>query len=54
MATEMLTAGVPIAVVARLLDHRRASTTLDRCAYAVPGGDAAAAATLRSIIDHGR
>ena len=51
MATEMLSAGIPIAVVARRLDHRRVSTTLDRYAYAVPGGDATAA-TLRSIIDH--
>ena len=52
MATEMLSAGIPIAVVARRLDHRRVSTTLDRYAHAVPGGDATAATTLRSIIDH--
>jgi integrase len=53
MATEMLQAGVPIAIVARRLDHRRVSTTLDRYAHAVPGGDVSAADTLRSIIDHG-
>jgi len=29
MATEMLTAGVPIAVVARLLDHRRVRADKD-------------------------
>ena len=30
MATEMLQAGGPIAVLARRLDHRRAYNTLDR------------------------
>ena len=54
MATEMLQAGVPLAAVARRLDHRRVSTTLDRYAHAVPGGDAAAATTLRSLLDHAR
>ena len=54
MATEMLQAGVPLVVVARRLDHRRVSTTLDRYAYAVPGSDATAATTLRAIIDNGR
>jgi len=29
MATEMLTAGVPLAVVARLLDHRRVRADKD-------------------------
>jgi integrase len=51
MATEMLQAGVPLAVVARRLDHRRVSTTLDRYAHAVPGGDATAACILRTVID---
>jgi integrase len=51
MATQMLQAGIPLPVVARRLDHRRASTTLDRYAHAVPGGDAQAAETLRHIIE---
>jgi integrase len=50
MATQMLDAGVPIAVVSRRLDHRRVSTTLDRYAHVVPGGDAAAAQTLWRIM----
>ena len=54
MATEMLQAGVPIVVVARRLDHRRVSTTLDRYGHVVPGGDAQAASTLRTIIDTAR
>jgi integrase len=51
MATQMLQAGVPIATVSRRLDHRRVSTTLDRYAHAVPGGDAHASAALRTIIE---
>lgn len=50
MATEMLDAGVPIVVVSRRLDHRRVSTTLDKYAHVVPGGDAPAAVTLRQIM----
>jgi integrase len=50
MATEMLHAGVPLVVVSRRLDHRRVSTTLDRYAHAVPGGDAQAAATLWQVM----
>ncbi|MGE0309540.1 MAG: tyrosine-type recombinase/integrase [Acidimicrobiia bacterium] len=50
MATEMLHAGVPLVIVSRRLDHRRVSTTLDKYAHAVPGGDAQAAATLRQIM----
>ncbi len=46
IATQMLDAGVPLPVVARRLDHRRVSTTLDRYAHAVPGRDAQAAADL--------
>jgi len=46
MATEMIDAGVPLPVVARRLDHRRTSTTLDRYAHAVPGRDALAAEAL--------
>jgi len=50
MATEMLHAGVPLVIVSRRLDHRRVSTTLDKYAHAVPGGDAQAAATLWQIM----
>jgi integrase len=46
MATQMLSAGVPIAVVAQRLSHARASTTLNVYAHAVPGGDRAAAEDL--------
>lgn len=52
MATEMLQAGVALAVVSQRLDHRRKSTTLDYYAHAVPSGDAYAADVLRSIIDN--
>jgi integrase len=50
MATQMLDAGVPLPVVSRRLDHRRMSTTLDRYAHAVPGGDALAARTLWRLV----
>ncbi|HUF99347.1 MAG TPA: site-specific integrase [Ilumatobacter sp.] len=50
MATQMLEAGVALPVVSRRVDHRRVSTTLDRYAHAVPGGDAAAAQTLWRIV----
>jgi integrase len=50
MATQMIQAGVPLPVVSRRLDHRRVSTTLDRYAHAVPGGDALAAHTLWQIV----
>jgi integrase len=50
MATEMLQAGVPLVIVSRRLDHRRVSTTLDKYAHAVPGGDAQAAATLSHVM----
>ena len=53
MATEMLHAGIPIVIVSRRLDHRRVSTTLDKYAHAVPGGDARASATLRQILTVG-
>ena len=51
MATEMLQAGVALAVVSQRLDHRRKSTTLDYYAHAVPGGDANAAEVLRELIE---
>ena len=50
IATEMLHAGIPLVVVSRRLDHRRVSTTLDKYAHTVPGGDAQASATLRQIL----
>jgi hypothetical protein len=43
----MLDAGVPIVVVSRR-EHQRVSTTLDKYAHAVPGGDACASATLHA------
>jgi integrase len=52
MATEMLHAGVPLVIVSRRLDHRRVSTTLDRYAHAVPGGDAQAASILWQIMQN--
>ena len=51
MATEMLEAGVPIVTVSRRLAHRRVSTTLDRYAHSVPGGDAEASAILRRVME---
>ncbi len=51
MATEMLHAGVPLVIVSRRRDHQRVSTTLDKYAHAVPGGDAHASATLRQIMN---
>ena len=48
MATQMLDAGVPVAVVAGRLAHARASTTLNVYAHVVPGGDRLAAEVLRS------
>jgi hypothetical protein len=44
----MLDAGIPIVVVSRRLDHQRVSTTPDKYAHAVPGGDARASATLHA------
>ena len=53
MATQMLDAGVPIAVVAGRLAHARASTTLNVYAHVVPGGDRLAAEVLRSRLTSG-
>lgn len=50
MATQMLTAGISIAVVSQRLSHSRASTTLNVYAHAIPGGDEAAAETLATIL----
>jgi integrase len=46
MATQMLDAGVPVAVVSGRLGHARASTTLNVYGHAVPGSDRRAAETL--------
>lgn len=54
MATEMFDADVPIVVVSRRLDHQRVSTTLDKYAHAVPGGDARASATLHAKLTRPR
>ncbi len=53
MATQMLDAGVPIAVVAGRLAHARAPTTLNVYAHVVPGGDPLAAEVLRSRLTSG-
>ena len=47
---DALHAHPPLVIVSRRLDHRRVSTTLDKYAHAVPGGDAQASATLRQIL----
>ncbi len=53
-ATQMLDAGVPVAVVAGRLGSRlRASTTLNVYAHVVPGGDRLAAEVLRSRLTTG-
>jgi integrase len=54
MATQMLAAGVPIAIVSQRLSHARTSTTLNVYAHAVPGGDEEAAETLAQILASGR
>ena len=54
MATELLQAGVALAVVSLRLDHQRKSTTLDYYAHAAPSGDAHAADVMRSIINEAR
>jgi hypothetical protein len=51
MATQMLHAGIPLVTVSRRLDHRRISTTLDRYAHAIPGGNAHASATLWHLLE---
>lgn len=52
MATELLQAGVALALVSQRLDHQRKSTTSDYYAHAVPSGDAHAVDVMRSIIDN--
>ena len=46
MATQMLDLGVPVTVVARRLDHRRVSTTLDFSSHVITGRDRFAAEGL--------
>jgi integrase len=53
MATQMLAAGVPIAIVAQRLCHARTSTTLNVYAHAVPGGDRVAAERIAGILHAG-
>jgi integrase len=51
MATTMLTAGVPISVVAGRLGHARAATTLNVYSHFVDAGDKVAADVLAKIMD---
>ena len=46
MATQMLDLGIPLTVVARRLDHRRVSTTLDFYSHVITGRDRFAAERL--------
>lgn len=50
MATTMLTAGVPVSVVAGRLGHARAATTLNVYSHFVEAGDQAAAETMGDIL----
>jgi integrase len=50
MATQMLSAGVPIVTVSQRLSHARVSTTLNVYAHSVPGGDRRAAEVLAAIL----
>lgn len=52
MATQMLDLGVPVTVVARRLDHRRVSTTLDFYSHVISGHDGFAAEHLARTL-HG-
>jgi integrase len=52
MATQMLDLGVPVTVVARRLDHRRVSTTLDFYSHVITGRDRFAAESLARVL-HG-
>lgn len=51
MATTMLTAGVPVSVVAGRLGHARAATTLNVYSHFVDTGDKAAADVLQKIME---
>ena len=52
MATQRLDLGVPVTVVARRLDHRRVSTTLDFYSHVITGRDRFAAEGLARLL-HG-
>jgi integrase len=51
MATTMLTAGVPVSVVAGRLGHARSATTLNIYSHFVESGDQAAADLLADLVD---
>jgi integrase len=50
MATQMLSAGVPVPTVSERLGHARASTTLNVYGHCVPGSDAVAAELIATLI----
>ena len=50
IATHMLDLGIPITVVARRLDHRRVSTTLDFYSHVITGRDRFAADSLANLL----
>lgn len=50
MATQMLGAGIPIALVAQRLNHARISTTVNVYTHAIRSGDRPAAETLAALI----
>jgi integrase len=54
MATQMLDLGIPVTVVARRLDHRRVSTTLDFYSHVITGRDRFAADSLAAILQGAR
>ena len=51
MATTMLSAGVPVSVVAGRLGHARSSTTLNVYSHVVDAGDEHAADTLADLMN---
>lgn len=51
VATQLLTAGVPIHTVARRLGHARTSTTLDIYGHAIAADDQAAAGHLQTLLE---
>ena len=50
MATEMLSAGVPLATVSRRLNHARISTTVNVYTHPIPAWDRPAAEKLAEIL----
>ncbi len=51
VATQLLTAGVPIHTVARRPGHARTSTTLDIYGHAIAADDQAAAGHLQTLLE---